>query len=483
MRAKDEEAVQKVVTEKDPAKASAELDQLRQKHQMRFCEILKDFGWPSSRLVGPEGSESAFVLLQVSPSFELQRELLPLVIAGVQKGDIDRPHFAALFDRIRVRAGMKQFFGTQARAVNGLLVLEPIEDEAQVDDRRSQLGMVPLAEYIRRLERDYHLPLVRSPEQENKTQSRKTDSLSTSALSGLVKTEADDDVEVLRIETNLVNLNVSVYSPRLNATISHLEQKDFAVYENGQRESVTYFASTSVPFDMVLVLDLSGSTIDKRELIRQSTQRFIEAARPSDRIAIVTFSDDAQLVSPLTADRAQLLASISRIDATEGGSSVWDSVKFALDQLGPRSEKTAERRRAVVLMTDGVDNKLAYFADQGSKMDYWELVEAVRKNDAMIVPIYLDTQDTHPWLKAMYENARKTLRLLSDESGGLYYQAKKINDLNGVYDQVINDLGRVYSLGYRPTNERHDGAWRRVKVELLNHPELVPRTRSGYYAN
>ena len=83
----------------------------------------------------------------------------------------------------------------------------------------------------------------------------------------------------------------------------------------------------------------------------------------------------------------------------------------------------------------------------------------------------------------MYENARKTLALLADESGGLYYKAKKIKDLEGVYEQVINDLGKVYSLGYKPSNEKHDGSWRVVKVELAGHPELSPRTRPGYYAN
>ena len=75
------------------------------------------------------------------------------------------------------------------------------------------------------------------------------------------------------------------------------------------------------------------------------------------------------------------------------------------------------------------------------------------------------------------------MSLMADESGGLYYQARKIEDLEGVYEQVINDLGKVYSLGYKPSNENHDGEWRSLKVQLVGHPELVPRTRPGYYAN
>ena len=73
--------------------------------------------------------------------------------------------------------------------------------------------------------------------------------------------------------------------------------------------------------------------------------------------------------------------------------------------------------------------------------------------------------------------------MLAEESGGLYYKAKRIDDLHGVYEQVINDLGKVYSLGYKPSLEKHDGEWRSVKIQLVGHPDLVPRARPGYYAN
>ena len=82
----------------------------------------------------------------------------------------------------------------------------------------------------------------------------------------------------------------------------------------------------------------------------------------------------------------------------------------------------------------------------------------------------------------MFDNARKTLALLADESGGLFYKARKIGDLDGVYGQVIADLGQVYSLGYRPTNDKRDGSWRTVKIQVANRPELVTHAKPGYYA-
>jgi len=263
-----------------------------------------------------------------------------------------------------------------------------------------------------------------------------------------------------------------------------LEKNDFKVFENGHEESIAYFATTDVPFDLVLLIDLSGSTSDKRDLIRKSTQRFIEAARPADRLAIVTFADATEVVCPLTAERAKLIAGANRIEGT-GGTLLWDALKFTLDNVvGPR---TLGRRRAIVLMTDGVDNALGGSSGSGSAISFADLLEAVRKNDELLIPIYLDTESDQDFLSSFrrrtYENARKTLALLAQESGGLYYTARKIEDLNGVYDQVINDLGKVYSLGYKPTNEKRDGSWRRVQIQMPNRADLSARSRPGYYAN
>ena len=97
------------------------------------------------------------------------------------------------------------------------------------------------------------------------------------------------------------------------------------------------------------------------------------------------------------------------------------------------------------------------------------------------MPIHLDTEDSS-FMKDAFENARRTLDLLAQESGGFYYRARKLSDLNGVYEQVINDLGNVYSLGYKSTNDAHDDSWRWVNVSIANRPELVARTRPGYYS-
>jgi VWFA-related protein len=455
-------------------------DEARQNDNVRICEILHEFGWPSSAVAGNDGVAATVYLVRNSRQLDLQVDLLPVIIAAVKKGEIEKAAFARLVDRMRVDAGMKQLFGTQVKATNGFLILAPIEAEAQVDDRRKQFGLPPLAENLRQLERQYRTPLIKAvaPSQPADPAAK---SLDRAALNELAGATIDED-DVVRVDTNLVNLNVSVFNNKLKSFVGMLGKDDFKVLENGHEESIEYFGTTEVPFDLVLLLDLSGSTSDKRGLIRKSTQRFIEAARPTDRIAIVAFAYTTEVVCPLTADRSLLLDRAGKIDGS-GGTMFWDALKNTIDKvLGP---KTPGRRRAVVMMTDGVDNSLGG-GDSGSVISFADLIEIVRKSDELIIPIYLDTEGSNSYsdfTKKMYENARRTLMLLAQESGGLYYKARRIEDLNGVYEQVINDLGKVYSLGYKPTNEKRDGSWRRVEIQVPTRPDVTARARPGYYAN
>ena len=473
------------VVEKDQTKQK-DADKLHKTYDddiVKLCQILKTNGWPTTALVDREGVGATYHILKNAGTYDLQRDLLPVIVAAIKKDPTQKREFAGLFDRLRVSAGMKQLFGTQAVSMGGFLVLYPVEDEGKLDERRAEYGLAPMDQYTNALEGTYRKPLIRARQPPSSQLSKQLTESVTKAIDAaqLGGTDVDPN-DVIKVETNLVNLNVSVFSSKLKMFVGSLTKEDFRVQENGQDQTVSYFASTSVPFDLVLVIDLSGSTQDKRDLIKKSTLRFIEAARPADRIAIVTFSDNSNLLSPLTLDRVQLSESVK--DMKGGGSShVWDAVKFALDDvLGARS---LERRRAVVLMSDGVDG---FFVPAGkvagSKTTFAELVEQVRQTDALIVPIYLDTEKDsgNQGLGQQYENARRALNLLAQESGGSYYHAGKISDLNGVYEQVINDLGKVYSLGYKPTNATRDGSWRGVEVSIVNRTDLVARTRPGYYA-
>jgi VWFA-related protein len=460
------------------------ISETTEQNNVRLCRILKESGWPRAAAVGAEGVAAALFLLRNARQPQMQVELFPLVEAAVGKGEVEKAELALLVDRIRVDSGNRQLFGTHVKLIDGFLVLVPIEAEAQVDVRRKQFGLMPLAEQFRSLERDYRRPLIRSVAPTQPANQSK--SLIPKTIAAELETKPEEE-DVVRVNTNLVSLNVSVFSNKLQSLVGSLTQNDFRVVEDGNEEAVTYFASSDIPFDLVLLIDLSGSTVDKRALINQTTQRFIEAARPTDRIAIVTFSNTTEIVCALTSDRARLVQSVSRIQGS-GGTHFWDALKFTLEKVV--GLRTLERRRAIVVMSDGVDNALAFRSvafQSGSQVSFADLLEAVRKTDELIIPIYLDTENDgfqkSDFTKRVFENARNTLALLAKESGGFYYRARKIEDLNGVYDQVIRDLGKVYSVGYRPTNEKRDGSWRRVEIRIPNRVDLTVRSRPGYYAN
>jgi hypothetical protein len=308
------------VVDKDQAKQSDQdkLHKLYEKNALKLCELIKTHGWPTTALVERDGVFATFQVLKSGP-YELQRDLLPVIVAVIKKDPSQKAEFAGLYDRLRVSAGMKQLFGTQAVSTSGFLVLYPIEDQEKVNERRAEFGLPELDLYIKGLERNYGKPLIKARQPPNSQLSRQlTDSVAKAIDSTQLDPNEIDPGDVIKTETSLVSLNVSVFTAKAKMFVGSLSKEDFKVMENNQEQTVSYFASTHVPFDLVLLLDLSGSTRDKRDLIRKPTLRFIQAARPTDKLAIVTFSDKQTILSPLTLDRLQLAASVMKIDEVGG---------------------------------------------------------------------------------------------------------------------------------------------------------------------
>ena len=295
---------------------------------------------------------------------------------------------------------------------------------------------------------------------------------------------AQDPVETIRIDSDLVDLKVSVLGVAPNAPTPLLEQKDFVVLEDGAPQEISFFAAADAPFDLVLLLDLSGSNSKNLKMIRNSAKRFVDAARDVDRIALVTFTDTPALYSSFTLDRRKLKKSIDQMDEAIGGTNFWDSLEFVLRDLIPRG--SGSRRTAVVVMTDGIDNALPDVPGPGSRIPFEKLIEEIRNSETIIFPIYLDTEEENVKRyhvpRLAYAQAREQLGQIATACGTTVYHAAKLNDLDTVYAQVVRDLSTVYSIGYRPANKSLDGKWRSVEVQLVNRPDLSARTKRGYYA-
>jgi Ca-activated chloride channel homolog len=295
---------------------------------------------------------------------------------------------------------------------------------------------------------------------------------------------SQDPVETIRIESDLVDLKVSVLGLNPTTAAPLLEQKDFLVLEDGSPQEISFFAAADAPFDLVLLLDVSGSTSKKLKMIRRSAKRFVDAARPVDRIAIVTFTDQSWVYSGFSLDRKQLKKDIDDIDDAFGGTNFWDSLNFVLRDM--LAKNNGSRRGAVVVMTDGVDNALPDVKGPGSRIPFEELLANVSSSEAIVFPIYLDAEEEgvkeYKMPRAAYTQAREQLAQLASASGTTMYRAAKLEDLEQLYTQVIRELSTVYSIGYRPSNRTLDGKWRTVEVQLPSRPTLQARTKRGYFA-
>lgn len=293
-----------------------------------------------------------------------------------------------------------------------------------------------------------------------------------------------DPSEVIRIESDLVDLKVSVIARNTSSLAPLLTQKDFTVLEDGTPQEISFFAAADTPFDLVLLLDLSGSNKRNLKMIRNSAKRFVETARDVDRIALVAFTDQVWIYSPFTLDRVKLKKAIDEMDEAEGGTNFWDSLDYVLRVLVYRKQEM--RRSAVVVMTDGVDNALPDVAGLGSQITFDQLLTRVANSDSVVFPIYLDTEEEsvkrYHVPREAYALARQQMAQIASTCGTELYRASKLSDLDQLYPRVINDLRTVYSISYRPSNRAPDGKWRTVSVELPNRPELVARTKKGYYA-
>jgi VWFA-related protein len=293
-----------------------------------------------------------------------------------------------------------------------------------------------------------------------------------------------DPVETIRIDSDLVDLKVSVFGAGPNVPVPLLAAKDFLVLEDEVPQEISFFAAANTPFDLVLLLDLSASNSKNLKMIRNSAKRFVDAARDIDRIAVVTFTDHPALYSSFSLDRRKLKKTIDEIDDAIGGTNFWDSLDWVLRDLIQRGSDL--RRSAVVVMTDGIDNALPEVPGRGSRIPFEVLLARIRSSESIVFPIYLDTEEENVKRyhvpRAAYAQAREQLNQIALMCGTPMYRAARLSDLDTVYEQVVRDLSTVYSIGYRPTNKTLDGKWRNVEVLLINRPDLFARTKRGYYA-
>ena len=280
---------------------------------------------------------------------------------------------------------------------------------------------------------------------------------------------------LFRSDVRLVNSVLAVNDAQ-GRPVTDLEAGDFSVLEDGVEQAVTAAGSDNVPFNLAVLLDLSGSTKPDVAPMKAAARGFVEISQPDDRIALYALSGGMfQVVSRLTADRDKLLNRIERLPRVTGPSPLYDviTLAYAEELLGRPGE-----RNALIVISDGIDNQVSK-QEAPSSIKFKRLRKAAEEMNAIIYPIFLRSGERFG--RGWSQKARERMQQLADASGGVLFPAASIEDIEPVFPLVEAELRSVYSVAYYPKDQNFDGAWRKVEVQV-NRPGVTVRARPGYYA-
>lgn len=301
--------------------------------------------------------------------------------------------------------------------------------------------------------------------------------------------DKDDDIEssdeAVKLGTDLVNLTFSAVDQN-NRVVSNIQQEEIAVLEDGRPQQIfTFKRETTLPINIAILMDLSGSQEYTFPQEKRAAGEFLRSIiRPDkDSASILTFQDDVDLVQGLTSRVETLNRAFDEIQYSRrfgAGSSrrqataLYDAVYITADEVlsrdNNRSAASDENitRRAVILLTDGVDNA------SSRKME--EAIDRAWRAGVVIYSIGIGD-------RFRFEGVREdVLRRMSEETGGRAYFPHGPDDLLDDFRQIESELRSQYLVAYSPTNSSHDGRFRRIEVRLASRPDVRVIHRRGYYA-
>ena len=293
----------------------------------------------------------------------------------------------------------------------------------------------------------------------------------------------EERLPVFVSDVRMVNLTGPVHDGE-GRPVPGLKAEDFEVLEDGISQKSAYAGSEELPFNLLLLLDLSTTTLRDRYALVDAARQFVGLARPEDRVAVYALADGFfQVISPLTADRKRIVQLIEGMPPLGGTSPLYDSIALAYAQ---EALPLSKERTVLVAITDSIDNAL-YAPAGGSRIPFDRLLRFVGGMPVLVYPILLPPPSRErPWaasdaVVAVVPEARRRMQQLADTSGGRLFTAGPTFSMEPVYPLVAEELCHVYTVAYYPRNQDFDGRWRRVLVRV-KRPGVTFRTREGYYA-
>jgi VWFA-related protein len=276
------------------------------------------------------------------------------------------------------------------------------------------------------------------------------------------------DADVKRVLAKVTDLN--------NRAVADLGKEDFTVLEAGEEREIISVETATAPFNLVLLLDVSGSVENYVDFIRRAARAFIGTASPSDRIAVIIFNEDVKQLSSFTSDKGKLSESLDTFDAG-GGTAYYDAVAFSLaETLRPlRGERTA-----MVVLTDGDDNH--------SFLPFDALLGSIQESGALIYPLYVPSALIAASRSQSFDQPVDLVRSrymglttkaegegerLAQVSGGVYYPISQLGEIQKAYDDIVVQLRTAYSVTFRsnlyePGDKRTASPRLKIKVRREN---------------
>ncbi|HZD78318.1 MAG TPA: VWA domain-containing protein [Acidobacteriaceae bacterium] len=274
--------------------------------------------------------------------------------------------------------------------------------------------------------------------------------------------------ERIRVDVNLVLVPLIVTDP-LNRLVTGLEKNEFFLTENNAPQEIKSFSAEDAPVSIGIVMDLSGSMSNKVVRARESIIEFLRTSNPQDEFFIIGFNDRPELIEDFTSSVDDIEA---RLQTVRPGrrTALLDAIYYGVNKM----KQARYERKALLIVSDGGDNRSRYTES--------ELRNLVRESDTELFSIgifdaYAATTEER--------NGPLLLHDLSEETGGQLFRVDDVSDMTDIATKISAELRNQYVIGYKPSDAKRDGKWRKVKVKLVPPPGLPPLTvhaRSGYYA-
>ncbi len=281
---------------------------------------------------------------------------------------------------------------------------------------------------------------------------------------GQEPTREENGTYVFTKKVEEVALHATVVDDK-HRLVTGLTRNDFQVFEDGVPQQIRSFRREDIPVAMGIVIDNSGSMRDKRPAVNQAAINLVRSSNPQDEVFIVNFNDEYYLDQDFTNKVPQLKEAMERIES-RGGTALYDAVVASADHL----KKNARLDKKVLLVvTDGEDN-----ASRES------LEQAIRRlqaeNGPTVYTIGLLGEERQ-------RRARRALTEIAEQTGGVYFFPKSLNEVDAITQSVAHDIRNQYTITYKSTRPKTESGYRTIKVDAHapGYKHLMVRTRSGYY--